>query len=229
VRRQALQCVLDSIFNNGAKGRYQGNVRLSEIWLSLAILVSLASSCPSASKADDAARDFGPRATRVVPTTSHQRQAAPVLHLTHTFRASREQVFNLWTDAEAVKRWFAYKAPLEWSPAPTVDARTGGRYRIRAIGPGGDSEVYDFSGTYRTVRPPSKLTFTWEWEVLGDLGPGHTLITVELLSKNGNTRMKLIQRKLPNSRSLEASRKGWTRCFEGMEEVLRAETPGNLL
>ena len=148
-----------------------------------------------------------------------------MLHLTHTFSASRERVFNLWTDAEGVKKWFVYKAPVEWSPAPTVDARVGGQYRIRAIGTGGESGVYDFRGTYRTVRPPSKLVFTWEWEVLGDLGPGRTLVTVELLPENGNTRLNLTQRHLPNSRSLEAYRKGWARCFEGMDEVLRSETP----
>lgn len=157
------------------------------------------------------------------------RQQTAVLHLTHTFKGAREQVFQLWTDPEAVKRWFAYKTPLEWSPPPTVDARVGGHYRIRAVGPGGESEVYDFSGTYRIVRPPRKLAFTWDWKVLGDLGPGHTLVTVELISENGNTRMNLTQRHLPNPRSLEAYRKGWTRCFEGMEEVLRTETPGNRL
>jgi len=146
-----------------------------------------------------------------------------VLHLTHTFTASRERIFALWTDPMAVKQWFAHKAPLVWSPPPRVDARIGGHYRIRAIGPGG--EVYDFSGSYRRVRPPGTLEFTWDWQALGDLGPGNTLVTVELFSSDGNTRMTLTQRNLPNERSSQAYRKGWARCFEGMDEILRAEAP----
>ena len=146
-----------------------------------------------------------------------------VLRLTHTFAASCERIFALWTDAETVKRWFAHKAPLKWSPPPTVDARVGGHYKIRAIGPGG--EVYEFSGIYRAVRPPRTLEFTWEWEVLGDLGPGHTVVTVELCSANDTTRMTLTHRHLPNARSSQAYRKGWARCFEGMEEVLGLQAP----
>jgi len=147
--------------------------------------------------------------------------APAVLHLTHTFTASRERIFALWTDPEAVKQWFAHKAPIVWSPLPSVDARIGGHYRIRATGPSG--EVYDFSGIYRKVRPPRTLEFTWEWQVLGDLGRGNTLVTVELFSADGNTGMTLTQRNLPNERSSQAYRKGWARCFEGMDEILRAE------
>jgi NAD(P)-dependent dehydrogenase (short-subunit alcohol dehydrogenase family)/uncharacterized protein YndB with AHSA1/START domain len=142
----------------------------------------------------------------------------------HTFEAPRASVFHVWTDPEAIKKWFVDSAPVHWSPetGPIVDARTCGSYRWRVVSDENEKEVFEFHGTYREVHAPEKLAFTWEWETLpidGVEGPGKTLATIEFFERAGSTKVVLTQIGFPSDAARDAHDRGWARCFGGIAKV----------
>jgi len=97
------------------------------------------------------------------------RNASPEtrLSLTRTFSAPREKVFRAWTDPEELKKWWG--PPGYSTPTADVDLRVGGAYRFGMMELP-DGEVFYLAGTYREVRPPEKLVYTWNWEGQPELG-----------------------------------------------------------
>ncbi|MES2521930.1 MAG: SRPBCC domain-containing protein [Gemmatimonadota bacterium] len=73
--------------------------------------------------------------------------------ITRTFGAPRAIVFDMWTNAEHIARW--------WDPsgvplaACEIDLRPGGAFRFVHDGAG-----HAFTGVYREIDPPSRLVFT---------------------------------------------------------------------
>ena len=91
--------------------------------------------------------------------------------ITRYFDAPRALVFEAWTKAEHVARW--------WDPSGLplavceIDLRTKGAFRWVNRSPDG-GEGYSFAGIYREIEPPEKLVFA------SSSGPGHsTLIFTE--------------------------------------------------
>ncbi|MFL5923267.1 MAG: SRPBCC domain-containing protein [Gaiellaceae bacterium] len=116
---------------------------------------------------------------------------AVVLELEHGFAAPRERVFDAWTNAEVLRRW--WRAGEGWeTPLAEVDPREGGGYRLSMKTDEG--EVHTVFGEYREVSPPERLAFTWTWEE----GPGPamtgsagTLVVVEFHEDGDGTLVKL--------------------------------------
>ena len=77
--------------------------------------------------------------------------------ITRTFDAPRALVFEAWTRAEHVARW--------WDPSGVplavceIDLRPGGAFRWVNRAPDG-GEGHSFTGTYREIAPPERLVFT---------------------------------------------------------------------
>jgi uncharacterized protein YndB with AHSA1/START domain len=75
--------------------------------------------------------------------------------VTRLFDASPSAVFEAWTNAEHVARW--------WDPtgAPLavceIDLRPGGAFRW--VNQGDTGIEYPFTGTYRKIAPPDELVF----------------------------------------------------------------------
>ena len=80
--------------------------------------------------------------------------------LTRTFAASREQVFEAWTQPKHIACW--------WDPANVrlaecdIDLRPGGAFKFVTQG----SRSVPFSGIYREIAPPRHLVF----EAMGAIG-----------------------------------------------------------
>jgi uncharacterized protein YndB with AHSA1/START domain len=140
------------------------------------------------------------------------------LRATRTFAASRERVFRAWTEAEAVRRWFIEPSEGRWTEAPQIDARPGGRYRLAGESGGKPWCVY---GTYREVKPPERLVFTWEWDDYPNPGEsGRTLVTVEFLERGQRTELVLTHEGFPHESSRDEHSQGWTGCFDAIERLL---------
>src|SRR5437899_986456 len=112
------------------------------------------------------------------------------MQLTRLVAASPEEVFEAWTRAEILGRWFA--PGLLSASVPELDARPGGRFRVEMHDPLG--VTYVVSGTYREVEPNQRLVFTWAWE--GVQSP-ETLVSVELRPESADTELALNQGGLP--------------------------------
>jgi len=124
-----------------------------------------------------------------------------------------EEAFTAWIDPAAIARWFIHAADVRWVTGPEVDATPGGGFRFHVAGAAGD---FEFTGAYRDVADLRRLEFTWRWLSLPMLdGPGDTSVIVDFERSDG-TRITLVQSHLPDQEALEAHRRGWERCLDGM-------------
>jgi len=148
------------------------------------------------------------------------------LQLKRSFRNKADELFSLWTDPQAIKKWSAHGADVHWVEEPKMEARDGGRYSLGVARDGKDDEVFRFSGTYRQVIPGKRLVFSWNWESLplhGVRGPGTTVVRVEFVEQAGDTEIILTQSGLPNLEARAAHMRGWERCFDGVKGLLLAK------
>ena len=75
--------------------------------------------------------------------------------ITRVFDAPPTVVFEAWTTAEHVARWWdPGRVPLALCE---IDLRPGGAFRFVHAGPAGRGHT--FAGVYREIDPPSRLVF----------------------------------------------------------------------
>lgn len=150
---------------------------------------------------------------------------APSLKIKRVFQAPREKVFAAWTEKDALERWM-------WRPNANMktrylefDLREGGQHSLECQLPNG--LVYLNHGTYKTVKPPEKLVFTWEWQRFdearkktGELTG--TLVTVDFYERGGATEVVLSHEFFPNEQERDAHNRGWNLTFDLLDKVVTA-------
>lgn len=100
-----------------------------------------------------------------------------------TLHASPERIFEAYTDAKLVPRWWA--PPGGSLRVEQMDVRPGGKYRYVQRTPSGQELV--FVGSYIELNPPTRLVYTFEVE-----GQGNPVTTtVDLHGEGGSTRVTL--------------------------------------
>jgi imidazolonepropionase-like amidohydrolase/uncharacterized protein YndB with AHSA1/START domain len=147
--------------------------------------------------------------------------AALSLRVERTITGERETVFRLWTDQQAVAKWFLPPTNAHWAEPPKVNARRGGGFSLRLVA---NEEYYDLHGTFREVRPPEKIVLNWRWGKDSPLAgsPGNTEVTVEFFAQEGKTKVVLTQFGFQNDESRGQYERGWNRCFREMDKLLAA-------
>ncbi len=78
------------------------------------------------------------------------------LHISRTFTAARQDVWNAWTQPEQFKQWYM-PAPFR-VPSCEFDVRPGGQLRVDTQGP--DGVIMPLTGEFKVVDEPSKLVLT---------------------------------------------------------------------
>ncbi len=139
---------------------------------------------------------------------------APTLRLERTFAAPRERVFRAWTDPAELSRWFA-PTDEHTTKVIALDVRVGGRYRVEMHSPSGN--VHIVVGTFREVRPPEKLVFTWAWE---GKDMGETLVTLEFRDRAGSTDLILTHELFPTQELRDEHSRGWNACLDRLAKAL---------
>jgi uncharacterized protein YndB with AHSA1/START domain len=98
-----------------------------------------------------------------------------------------------------------------------VDARVGGKYRLQVQKD--DGEFYTTVGTYREVKPPERLVFTWQFEKdgsgeeFGEVEPCEMVVTLEFKARGQQTELTLTHEKFASGESRDRHEQGWTRCL----------------
>jgi uncharacterized protein YndB with AHSA1/START domain len=100
-----------------------------------------------------------------------------VLERTVVIQATRETVFEYFTDSA---RWAAW-----WGPGSTIDARPGGRVLIRY--PNG----VEVSGEVLDVLAPERIVFTYGYESGSPVAPGGSRVTIILKPHEAGTELHL--------------------------------------
>lgn len=139
------------------------------------------------------------------------------LKLRRTFQAPRERVFRAWTDPKELALWFA-PAPDCTTRVPELDLKVGGRYKVEIHHKGGN--VNKVGGTYREIKPPEKIVFTWCWE--HDATQHESLVTIEFLDLGPATEVLLTHERLPNVEERNKHEQGWTGCLTQLAEYFQA-------
>jgi uncharacterized protein YndB with AHSA1/START domain len=137
------------------------------------------------------------------------------LHLSRKFPAPREKVFRAWTEPEELKKWWGPDGYA--TPIAEVDLRAGGHYRfgMRKLP---DGDILYLTGTYREVRPPEKLVYTWRWEAEPERG--ETLVTVEFLDRGGSTEVVLTHEFFLNQKLRDGHERGWNGGLDKLAKLL---------
>ncbi len=138
------------------------------------------------------------------------------LQVKRRFAAPREKVFRAWTDPEAVKQWHA--SDEYQTHVAELDLRVGGRYRFE-FKRLSDGVVKPVWGTYREVRAPERLVYTWQMDS-PDIKLGETVVTVEFLDRGGETEVVLTHELYPNAEICEQHNQGWNACFDRLPKCL---------
>jgi uncharacterized protein YndB with AHSA1/START domain len=138
------------------------------------------------------------------------------LRLRRTFQAPRQKVFRAWTEPEELKKWWG---PDGFStPSAEIDLRVGGRFRIAMKSP--RDNVHVLVGTYREVRPPERLVYTWRWEAEPEYG--ETLVTVEFLDRGESTEVVLTHELFPTQEACRGHEQGWKGSFDRLAKACNA-------
>lgn len=142
-----------------------------------------------------------------------------IMRITRTLPASRERVFAAFTEPALLQRWWG---PAGFTlPEASVDLRVGGRYRF-GMQPAQGDRLY-LVGTFREIKRPERLVYTWSWEG----APGaETIVTVEFFEAEGDTEVVVTQEPFPDAAERDQHRYGWDGGLDRLTEIVRRETRG---
>jgi uncharacterized protein YndB with AHSA1/START domain len=116
--------------------------------------------------------------------------------------ATREEVFEAWTDAEGMRAWMCADPATE--ARVSLDVRVGGTFTIDMIAP---EKTYPHHGEYLEIEPPRRLVFTWFSEATRGL---RSVVSVELFERGDETELVLTHDDLPGDEETARSHEqGW--------------------
>lgn len=142
------------------------------------------------------------------------------VRIARTFPALRETVFQAWSHAAHVKRWFA---PTGFTiPHARVQMHVGGPFEVCMRGP--DGTDYWTRGTFAEVTPVDRLVL----ELYAEDASGHRLFRaqteVTFSDAVGGTRVEVVQSYTvldPNAvQMIEGAPEGWTQTLERLDEEI---------
>jgi uncharacterized protein YndB with AHSA1/START domain len=144
------------------------------------------------------------------------------LRVIRLIKAPRERVFAAWTTPDDIMKWFGPETCEILSAK--VDLQVGGEYHFRVRGQdctsGKDMGEVDLRGTYREVKKPSRLVYTWGWQGNRAVEFGETVVTVDFLDKEGFTEVQITHDRFPNNEVRDKHNYGWNGCLDRLQKHL---------
>ncbi len=171
---------------------------------------------------------------QVTTTKSRRKRRAltlpkgPELVITRIFDASREQVWQEWTDPDQIKRWWG---PKEFTaPFIELDFRIGGIYLYCMRGP--DGKDYWSTGVFREIVPMEKIIATDNFAddhgkvvppsyygMPGDK-PFEAVVIVTFEEQDGKTKLTLRHLGLPPD-TIRDAEAGWSTSLDKLTADLQ--------
>ena len=158
------------------------------------------------------------RPASVKNRTTVERTSDREVVVSRTINGPPRIVFEAFTKAELLKRWWVPKSMGMTLLSCEVDARVGGKYRLEFDV--GSPEPAAFFGTYVEVKPYSRLAWTNE-----EGGEGGSVTTVTFEEKGGKT-LVVLRESYPSKEALDAAGTGaadaMVETFDQLDELLVA-------
>lgn len=136
------------------------------------------------------------------------------LTMNRSFNVSKKDVYDAWTNTEALKSWFAPTKEMT-TVVHKLELYVGGTYRIEMLEPSGTS--HKIHGEYVALKPHDQIVFTWEWE--SEEQQVNSLVTIDLNENDGSTNMTLTHEKLASQESVDLHSEGWTGCLAQLDNL----------
>jgi uncharacterized protein YndB with AHSA1/START domain len=146
------------------------------------------------------------------------KSAKPEIRLSRVFDAPRRLVFEAWTTAEHLSRWFAPR-PLT-VPTCDLDFRPGGAFRLTMRTP--DGIDFPMECTFREVVTPERIVFA------GVIHGGVEVVTTVTFSENaGKTTLNVHQTFSMESDATRGAPQGWALTLDQLGEYAATLARGN--
>src|ERR671939_1467348 len=147
--------------------------------------------------------------------TTVERKSDREVVVTRTINGPARIVFEAFTNAELLKRWWVPRSMGMTLLSCELDARVGGKYRLVFDH---SPEPVAFFGTYVEVTPYSRLAWTNE-----EGGEGGPVTTVTFEEKGGKT-LVILHESYPSKEALDAAGTGAAEAmietFDKLDELL---------
>ena len=159
------------------------------------------------------ASESGPVQNRTTVERTSDREVV----VTRIINGPARIVFEAFTRAELLRRWWVPKSMGMTLLSCEVDARVGGKYRLVFDH---SPEPVAFFGTYVEVTPYSRLA--WTNEEGGEGGP----VTTVTFEESGGKTLVILHERYPSKEALDAAGTGAAEAmietFEQLDELLVA-------
>ena len=136
---------------------------------------------------------------------------------TRVFEASRELIWQEWTEPERFADWFGgveCEVPLS---TVSIDLRPGGEWQATMLR-GPERRLIRWTGEYREVAVPERLVFTITDQPGADR---YELVTVQLTDLgDGRTKMHFEQRGRQHPDEYDRAKSGWGTFFARIDTRL---------
>jgi uncharacterized protein YndB with AHSA1/START domain len=136
----------------------------------------------------------------------------PELTTTRVFDAPKRLVFEAWSKAEYVSRWFT-PAPLT-TPRCEIDLRTGGAFRLVMRMP--DGVEFPMDATFDEVVPEERIVFSARIH-----GGVEVQTTVTFAEEGGKTTLTVHQVFSHETDATRGAEAGWTATLEQLAAFVR--------
>lgn len=146
-----------------------------------------------------------------------------VLVIKRIFSAPIDRVFDAWTKAEVLAKWFGPVGFLV--SCSEINLSVGGKYEIEINSPDG-KRIRHF-GHYVEIKKPHKLAFTWMLEDQSCKGSAglcaETLVNIEFKCIEQATEITLTHERLPNKEAYDGHQFGWQSSLDSLTTYLATE------
>ncbi len=124
-----------------------------------------------------------------------------------TIRAPAERLFDAWTTAAELQRWWC--SPLVRCFGVEIDLRVGGAYRIG--NQLADGRVVWIAGEFEVIDRPRRLVYSW------NTGENAERVTVRFEPQGDATEVIVVHERIADKTTRDGHEHGWIACFDGLE------------
>jgi uncharacterized protein YndB with AHSA1/START domain len=137
------------------------------------------------------------------------------LTLVRRIAARPSIVFDALITPEGIANWWGPDAgPVLLAE---IDARVGGRFRVRFRQLSGDE--HECSGEYLEITPPERLVMTWRW-LGGAEDPGESQLAFHLRPTADGVELTLTHSRLHGEEQRQTHKDGWNGALDKLEALL---------